>query len=150
MRRIRPPKTGRLANPDEQEIARQWVRLYRNAKKFPDGKICLNPEEKPEIREWFDCSNPEPLLQLLENFASYGTFKDVGEETAARERFMFFVRYQFARQSGESHSSIVAKLAGELGLAERSVERHLSDSTPSKIRDWIALRTGNERHDDKP
>lgn len=77
MKRIRPPKTGRLANPDEQEVARQWVNLYREAEKLPDGRICLNPGARPENQEWLDSKNPQPLLQMLENFASYGTFKDV-------------------------------------------------------------------------
>jgi hypothetical protein len=137
MKRIRQPKTGRLASTDEQEIARQWVRLYRKAELSSDGKICLNPDAKPEIQEWFDSKNPEPLLKMLENFVAYGTFKDVGEETAARERFMFYVRYRFARQNGESHATVVEKMAEEWGLSEKTIERHLADSSPGKILEWL-------------
>lgn len=149
MKRIRPPKTGRLASTDEREIARQWVRLYREAQISPDGKICLNPEAKPAIQNWFDSKNPEPLLQMLENFATYGTFKDVGEETAARERFMFFVHYQFARQRGESHTSIIRKLAEDLGLTEKTIERQINESSPRKIHEWLVERNRGKQDDDK-
>ncbi len=44
MKRIRPPKTGRLPNPDELQIAKDWVFLYREAKKSPNGMLCLNPD----------------------------------------------------------------------------------------------------------
>lgn len=138
MKRIRPPKTGRLPNPDELQIAKDWVFLYREAKKSPGGRICLNPDAESKNQQWLDGNDSEPLLQLLERFATYGTFKDISEETAAHERFMLFASYLFALQSGQSRSSIIVQLAEKLNLDQRTVERQLSMSSPPKIRDWVS------------
>ncbi len=144
MKRIRKPKTGRLASDDERAVARVWADLFRRAKAAPDGRLCINPHDPLSGQHWISYDDPWVLIDLLDRFASFGTFQDITDETAARERMMLFISYQFGRQAGESHESAIRRLAVEMNLNERSVERHLKESSPSKLRDWVISRVNDK------
>ncbi len=144
MKRIRQPKTGRLASESERAVARELVDLYLRAKDAPDRRLCLNPNDSPARQQWIIYDDPSILIEFLDRFASLGTFQDTTENTAARERFMLFISYQFGRQSGESHETAVCRLAGELNLSERTIERHLKESSPSILREWVRERVNDK------
>jgi len=42
-------KTGRRADDTERTIAADWVALYRQAQQSPNGYVCVNPEDEPEL-----------------------------------------------------------------------------------------------------
>jgi hypothetical protein len=119
-------KTGRRANDDERQAARKWVELYRQAQQAPSNRLCLNPDDEPDIQTWIDATDPDPLLSILENFAEHGTFEQVGELFNSIRLLPMRHAYREGRRAGETHESMVQKLADEYGLSSRTIERKVS------------------------
>ncbi len=123
MASISKPKIIRRANPIDREKARDFVALFRKAQKEPDGRICLNPDDEPEIQTWLDVRNPEPLLLMLEDFAEHGTFQAVGPLYESIRLLPLRHAYRSAREGGQSHQDAVATLAEIYHLSTRTIER---------------------------
>lgn len=137
---MRKTKTGRRCGKDERARARELVELYRAAQAAPGGRLCLNPDDEPEIQTWIDGSDPELLLRYLADFAEHGTFAWVDTigvyelltRSDARRR-LAEVRQERAQnpkvRNGEKGlPDPMETVAKELNLSKRTLERILSPS----------------------
>jgi hypothetical protein len=122
----RKPKTGRLADDNARRIARDWVDLYREAQAQPDGRLCLNPDDAPCEQTWLDGNDPAHLLGMLEDFATLGTFEQVGEAYQSIRRLLLRRRFNTLRGEGYPYLDAILQLAEEQHVAERTIERWLS------------------------
>lgn len=123
---MRIPKIGRRATDDEKAEARNWVELYRKAQQVPGGRLCLNPDDAPEEQVWIDGRDPEPLLRIMEDFAELGTFQQSGGAYDSIRLWPLRAEYQQARQAGETHESVIDRLADKHKISTRSIERKVS------------------------
>jgi hypothetical protein len=64
---------SRGAGKVHREEAAKWAKLYRDAQ-AAGGRLLVNPNDDPEFHQWFDGTNPETLIGLLEDFARTGRF----------------------------------------------------------------------------
>ena len=124
------PKTGRRANQDECDIARDWVELYRTAQSQPGGSLCLNPADEPDEQTWIDGNDPDHLLSMLERFAKHGTFKHVGKESISIHWFLMRLEFKKMRANRVSYANAVALLAEKHSCSERTIERRLRTDKP--------------------
>lgn len=123
MASISKPKITRRATSTDREKARDLVELFRKAQKEPDERICLTPDEEPEMQTWLDGRNPEPLLLMLEDFAEHGTFQAVGPLYESIRLLPLRHAYRKAREGGQSHQDVVATLSDMYSLSTRTIER---------------------------
>jgi len=121
------PKTGRRASESERDRAREWASLYRQAQAEPGGRLCLNPDDEPEIQEWFDGNDPEFLLSLLDGFAQTGTFTPVDGAKAASSISINHALKQ-ARADGASYEAAIEAMANKYGRSESVIARTVSAS----------------------
>ena len=119
-------KTGRRANSKERKIAREWVELYRQASKEPNGLLCLNPNDEPELRDWLDAKDPTHLLDMLENFSKNGTFQQVGPLYESINLLPIRMQFKRLRSEGKTYQESIAILAEEERVDSRTIERWLS------------------------
>lgn len=120
-------KSGRRAAVDgpDRKTALEWVDLYRRAQSAPDGQLCLNSDDELEAQVWIDGNDPEHLLRLLENFAMYGTFEQVGELMDSIRLLPLRHAYREARRSGKTHTKTVEELEERYHLSARTIERYV-------------------------
>ncbi len=119
------PKTGRRASLSERQEAQFWVDLYREAQAQPEGRLCLNPEDEPEIQTWIDGNDPKHLLHLLDEFAKNGTFRMVGETYEAIALLLPRMKFKRLRAAGSSYENAVTTLSNEYNVSPRTMERWL-------------------------
>lgn len=119
------PKTGRRAGLSERQKAQFWVDLYREAQAQPEGRLCVNPEDEPEIQAWVDGNDPKYLLSVLDDFARNGTFELVGDTYDAIARLPMRMRFRKLRAAGSTYDAAVFTLSEEYNVSTRTMESWL-------------------------
>lgn len=121
---MREPNTGRRSNEEERAIAQNWVNLYRQAQKLPDGRLCLNPKDEPELQTFINGNDPEHLLRLLEGFAEHGALKFVGSSVFGR--MLLRMEFNTLRQTGHSYEKAIGLLADRYHKSARTIARDIA------------------------
>lgn len=123
MTSFRAPNTGRRADEDEREIARQWLNLYLSAQATASGELCLNPEDPLVEQTWINGNDPMPLLSLLKNFSENGTFKNVGEKFDSIRLLVLRSEYKKMRASRKTYESTTNELADTYHTSLSTIQR---------------------------
>ena len=110
-------------------MAREWVNLYRQAKQAPGGRLCLNPDDEPEIQTWIDATDPGPLLAMMENFAEHGTFEQVGKMFDSIR--LFGLRHEFKEmRKNMTYEEASFELAEKYGVDPRTIQNWVATEKP--------------------
>lgn len=116
-------KTGRRAGEDDRRIAAEWVALYKQAQQSPDGYVCVNPEDKPDLHTNLYADDVDLLLSILQDFAGNGTFQNV--DSHGFDAMLLNMEYKRLRKSGVGYTDAIAELAENKNCATRTIERRL-------------------------
>lgn len=116
-------KTGRRADDTERTIAADWVALYRQAQQSPNGYVCVNPEDDPDIQVSLYADDVDTLLFLLEGFAYTGTFQNVDRH--GFDGLFLNASFERMRNEGMGYTEAIHALAEKHHCSTRTIERRL-------------------------
>lgn len=98
--------------------------MYKKAAELPNGLLCLNPEEPPGERIYFDANDPADALDALEKFVEYGTFAPVGLDRTWH--LVLNLDFDELREAGQTYEDAVLELAHRYHHDTRTIERWLA------------------------